>query len=282
MNILTFDTEEWFHLLDNDSTKTEVQWDNFEVRIYDNVERILQILDDTETKATFFIIGWVAKRYPDLVKRIAQKYEIGSHTMNHQLVWQQTRDEFREDVYASKTLLEDITGKKVDAFRAPGFSIRSTETWAFDVLAELGITMDCSVFPTVHAHGGMPEYKSLGPAIIEKNGMKLKEFPITYHSIVGKNIVFSGGGYFRFFPYKLIKRWTKEQSDYLMSYIHPRDLDAGQPMIEDLSLLRKFRSYYGLNGAEMKLRRWLADFDFVDLRTADALINWDEVKKIQL
>ena len=282
MNILTFDTEEWFHLLDNDSTKTEVQWDNFEVRIYDNVERILQILDDTETKATFFIIGWVAKRYPDLVKRIAQKYEIGSHTMNHQLVWQQTRDEFREDVYASKALLEDITGKKVDAFRAPGFSIRSTETWAFDVLAELGITTDCSVFPAVHAHGGMPEYNGYGPSIIERNGIELKEFPITYKTIGGKNLVFSGGGYFRFFPYRLIKKWTEEQSDYLMSYIHPRDLDAGQPMIEDLSLPRKFRSYYGLKSAEIKLRRWLTDFDFVDLGTALEMVDWDNTIQINL
>lgn len=282
MNILTFDTEEWFHLLDNDSTKSESQWDNFEVRIYDNVDRILQILDDTDTKATFFIIGWVAKRYPDLVKRIAQKYEIGSHTMNHQLVWQQTRDEFREDVYASKALLEDITGKCVNCFRAPGFSIRSTEVWAFDILAELGITTDCSIFPAVHAHGGMPEYNGYGPTIIERNGLELKEFPITYKMIGNKNLIFSGGGYFRFFPYRLIKKWTEEQSDYLMSYIHPRDLDAGQPVIQDLSLLRRFRSYYGLKSAEAKLRQWLTDFDFVDLKTADSLIDWNTIDKINL
>lgn len=282
MNILTFDTEEWFHLLDNDSTRTESQWDSFEVRIYDNVDRILQILDDTNTKATFFVIGWVAKKYPDLVRRIAQKYEIGSHTMNHQLVWQQTRDEFREDVYASKALLEDITGKSVNCFRAPGFSIRSTEVWAFDILAELGITIDCSIFPAVHAHGGMPEYNELEPSIIERNGIELKEFPIMYKTIGGKNLVFSGGGYFRFFPYRLIKKWTEEQSDYLMSYIHPRDLDAGQPIIQDLSLPRKFRSYYGLKSAEAKLRQWLTDFDFVDLRTADVLIDWDNVNRVKL
>ena len=282
MNILTFDTEEWFHLLDNDSTKSEYQWDNFEVRIYRNVDKILQILDDTDTKATFFVIGWVAKKYPDLVKRIAQKYEIGCHTMNHQLVWQQTRDEFREDVYASKALLEDVTGKSIVSFRAPGFSIRSTETWAFDILAELGFTTDCSIFPAEHAHGGMPEYQAWGPAIIERNGFELKEFPITYKKIVGKNTVFSGGGYFRLFPYCLIKKWTSQQSDYLMSYIHPRDLDAGQPMIKDLSLGRKFRSYYGLANTEYKLRCWLNDFNFVDLKTADALIDWKKVNKIKL
>ena len=109
MNILTFDVEEWFHLLDNSSTRSEEQWRNYEVRIYENMERIFRILDDTDTKATFFIIGWVAKTYPDLVKKIADRYEIGSHTMNHQLVWQQAPEEFRQDVDYSVKFLKDLT-----------------------------------------------------------------------------------------------------------------------------------------------------------------------------
>lgn len=281
MNILTFDIEEWFHLLDNDSTKTEVKWNNYEVRIYDNVDRILQILDETNTKATFFVIGWVAKKYPDIVKRISQNYEIGSHTMNHQLVWQQSPKEFREDTYKSISLLEDLTGKKVEYFRAPGFSIRTTEMWAFDILTELGITTDCSIFPATHAHGGIPKYKATFPSIIERNNAQLREFPITYKSFCGKNIVFSGGGYFRLFPYSIIKNWTEKSTDYLMGYIHPRDLDEGQPIIKDLSLIRKFKSYYGLKGAELKLRRWLTDFDFIDIQTASKLIDWDKVERIK-
>lgn len=122
MNILTFDVEEWFHLLDNDSTRTETQWKNYEVRIYENMDRIFRILEDTDTRATFFIIGWIAKTYPDIVKKIAEKYEIGSHTMNHQLIWQQDRATFREDLYSSIELLQDITGNPVKCFRAPGFS----------------------------------------------------------------------------------------------------------------------------------------------------------------
>ena len=151
MNILTFDVEEWFHLLDFDSTRTEVEWGKYEVRIYENIERIFRILEDTNTEATFFIIGWVAKTYPDLIKKIADKYQIGCHTMNHQLVWQQTPAEFRADVEAGVKMLEDITGKKVECFRAPGFSIRESEGWAFEILADLGIKYDCSVFPAANS-----------------------------------------------------------------------------------------------------------------------------------
>lgn len=275
MNILTFDVEEWFHLLDFDATRTEAEWGKYEVRIYENVDRILDILERTNTKATFFIIGWVAKTYPDVVKKIAAKYQIGSHTMNHQLVWQQGRAEFRKDVEAGVKMLEDITGKKVECFRAPGFSIRESEAWAFEDLAELGIKYDSSVFPAHHAHGGMPSFPQATPTIIRYNGIEMKEFPICFKTIAGKHLVFSGGGYFRLFPYPLIKKWSKENSDYLLSYIHPRDLDGGQPMLEGLPLARKFKSYVGTKGAAKKLGKWLTDFKFTDIETANEEIRWD-------
>ncbi|MCR4735973.1 MAG: polysaccharide deacetylase family protein [Treponema sp.] len=279
MNILTFDVEEWFHLLDNDSTRSEEQWNNYEVRIYENMERVFRILEETNTKATFFIIGWIAKTYPDIVKRIAEKYQIGSHTMNHQLVWQQSPSEFKQDVESSIKLLEDITGKKVELFRAPGFSIRESESWAFEILSELGITTDCSVFPAKASHGGMPSYTAEGPAIIEHNGIKLKEFPISTKEILGHHIVYGGGGYFRLCPYSLIKNWTKKK-DYSLSYIHPRDLDAGQPMIKELNALRRFKSYVGLKTAEEKLKRFLTDFNFIDVSTADKIIDWEKKQTI--
>ena len=237
------------------------------------MERIFRILEETDTKATFFVIGWIAKTYPDIVRQIASKYQVGSHTMNHQLVWQQSREAFKEDVSSSIKLLEDITGQKVEAFRAPGFSIRESEGWAFEILHELGIRMDSSVFPAHHAHGGMPSYVSAVPSWVEYNGIRMKEFPIVYRKIWGKHIVFSGGGYFRLVPYRLLRKWTRECPEYLLAYIHPRDLDAEQPMIEDLNYIRRFKSYYGLRGAEEKLKRWLMDFDFMDLRTADGLID---------
>lgn len=232
MYILTFDVEEWFHLLDNDSTRSEAEWGRYPARIYENMKRIFRILDDTDTKATFFVIGWIARAYPDLVRRIAEKYEIGSHTMSHQLVWQQNRMAFKEDVSSSIKLLEDITGKPVRYFRAPGFSIRNSEAWAFEVIRECGV--DCSVFPAHHAHGGIPSYGKAVPSIISHDGMIIKEFPICTKEIGGRHIIFSGGGYFRLFPYWLIRKWAEEKSEYMISYIHPRDLDAGQPMIREL------------------------------------------------
>ena len=274
MNLLTFDIEEWFHLLDFDATRTEVEWGRYEVRIYENVNRIFRILDDTGTKATFFIIGWIAKKYPDLVRQIASKYQIGSHTMNHQLVWQQSREGFKEDVTSSIKMLEDITGTKVECFRAPGFSIRESEAWAFEVLSELGIEYDCSVFPAVHAHGGIASYPCPVPAIIEHEGVRIKEFPVGYKCILGKHVIFSGGGYFRLMPYPIIKRWSKEAGDYMLAYIHPRDLDSGQPMLKGLPLMRRFKSYVGLKDAEGKLRKWLGDFEFVDINSANKSIDW--------
>lgn len=282
MNILTFDVEEWFHLLDFDATRGEESWGQYEVRIHENVDRILNILDETNTKATFFIIGWVAKTYPEVVRRIAERYEIGSHTMTHQLVWQQSPEEFKKDVEASVKMLEDITGQKVTKFRAPGYSIRESESYAFETLHELGIKTDCSVFPAHHAHGGMPSYTNPVPSIIEYNGVEMEEFPVTVKQLGGKNIIFSGGGYFRMFPYQLIKHWSKEQQDYLLAYIHPRDLDGGQPMLEGLPLTRKFKSYVGTKGAEKKLRRYLTDFEFTDIETARQQIDWTAVPRVKL
>lgn len=310
MNILTFDVEEWFHLLDFDATRTEAEWGNYEVRIHDNVDRILDILDRTNTKATFFIIGWVAKTYPEVVKKIAAKYQIGTHTMNHQLVWQQTPEQFREDVDSSIKLLQDITGQPIECFRAPGFSIRETEPWAFDILSELGIKYDCSVFPAHHAHGGMAGYarayhdndnrkKGVGPAIIMHNGVEMKEFPVTTKEVMGTPVIFSGGGYFRLVPYWLLHKWSREAAErqvvpvkigedmsrkagYLLSYIHPRDLDGGQPMLEGLPLARKFKSYVGLKGAPEKLRQYLKDFKFTDVTTAAAEIDWSKVPLVKL
>lgn len=282
MNILTFDVEEWFHLLDFDATRTEEEWGGYEVRIHENVDRILDILDETNTKATFFVIGWIAKTYPEVVRKIAEKYEVGSHTMTHQLVWQQSPKEFRNDVEASVKMLEDITGQKVTKFRAPGFSIRESEGWAFEILHELGITTDCSVFPATHAHGGMPSYAKPVPSIIEYNGIEMEEFPVTFKEIAGKHVIYTGGGYFRLCPYPLIKRWSKEQQDYLMAYVHPRDLDGGQPMLEGLPLTRKFKSYVGTKGAEKKLRKYLTDFKFIDIETARQQIDWNVVPKVCL
>jgi len=282
MNILTFDIEEWFHILANDSTKTEKQWNNYEIRIHKNMERIFHILEQNNQKATFFCLGWIAEKYPGIIKEIDNRgYEIGSHTHTHQLVFEQNKKEFKNDVERSIKTIEDTIGKKVTIFRAPGFSITENNIWAFEILTELGIEIDCSIFPAHRAHGGFPTYGKAQVSIININGFKIKEFPISTYPFLAKHLIFSGGGYFRLAPYPIIKNLTKK-SDYLMSYLHPRDFDFEQPMIKELSLFRKFKSYVGLKGAEKKLNKWLSDFDFIDIETADKQIDWSKAKQINL
>jgi peptidoglycan-N-acetylglucosamine deacetylase len=282
MNILTFDIEEWFHILDNTSTKTILEWSNFESRIHANMERILLLLEKTNQKATFFCLGWIAETYPEIIRQIVDHgYEIGSHTRMHQLVYEQSPGEFMEDVTHSIKTLEDISGHKVKYFRAPGFSIGVDNKWAFEILSELGIDADSSIFPAPRSHGGYPSYKSPLPSIIQYKGVKMKEFPINYITLWGNSIIFSGGGYFRLFPYTLINHWTTN-SDYVMTYLHPRDFDATQPVIYDLSMLRKFKSYVGLKNAENKLHRWLTDFEFIDMATAIQEIDWEIVPEVAI
>ena len=282
MNILTFDIEEWFHILDNDSTKTVNEWGKYESRIHQNMERIFDLLEKHNQKATFFCLGWVGETYPEIIKEISNRgYEVGSHTRMHQLIYEQERETFKKDLEYSIKTLEDLTGKKVKYFRAPGFSIREDNKWAFEVIAEQGIEVDCSIFPAPRAHGGFPSYKQPIPSILKYKDVALKEFPISFKTIYGRPVIFSGGGYFRLFPYPFIKQWTK-QSDYVMSYLHPRDFDAGQPVIKELSAFRKFKSYVGLKSAEKKLEQWLTDFKFIDLGTAVKQIDWHSVSVVNL
>ncbi len=281
MNVLTFDIEDWFHLLDNPATATDQQWRNFEPRIHENIERLLETVLRHGHKATFFCLGWIGEQYPEIIRRIdAAGFEIGSHTHMHQLAYHQSSREFREDLAQSMQCLENLTGKKVKCFRAPGFSIISGMPWAFETLMELGIEFDSSVFPSKHGHGGFTDFGSAKPSVIECGGRSLKEFPISLGNIFGRRIVFSGGGYFRLLPYGTIRRLTRK-SDYIMSYFHPRDFDAEQPVL-DLPLNRRFRSYVGLKGSYAKFDRWLGENKFVDLSTAATAVDWGNAPRIRV
>ena len=282
MKILTFDIEDWFHILDNKETKSSSEWIKFDSRIRLGMDLIYDVLEKTEKSATFFVVGWLAEKYPEIIREISDRgFEIGSHTHLHQLAYDQDRKTFYNDVEKSIKTLEDCTGKKVTSFRAPGFSITKNNKWAFEVLHELGVTKDSSVFPAGRSHGGLPSFSSPIPSIIEYNGIKLKEFPINTHTILGKPFIFSGGGYFRLLPYKIIENWTN-QSNYVMTYFHPRDFDIHQPIVPGLSLPRRFKSYVGIKNCKPKLEKWLRSFDFIDLNQADQEINWNHVPKIKL
>jgi polysaccharide deacetylase family protein (PEP-CTERM system associated) len=280
MKILTFDIEEWFHILDNDATKTEAEWEGFESRIHGNMDKIHEMLGDQ--KATFFCLGWVARKYPEVLKDIDRRgHEIATHSDLHQLAYEQNRQTFEQDLERSIKSIEDVIGKKVRAYRAPGFSLMEQNKWVFEVLMKNGIEIDASIFPAERSHGGFAQFGHAEPCWIDIEGMRMKEFPINLSSFAGKNLIFSGGGYFRLFPYPLLDFMTKN-SDYVMTYFHPRDFDAEQPMVPGLNFVRKFKSYYGLKGCLSKLDKLIKKHDFVDIRTAEASIDWEKAKVVHL
>jgi peptidoglycan-N-acetylglucosamine deacetylase len=178
MNILSFDIEEWFHLLEHDAVRHESSWGSFERKLPRMLGRILDLLDETGAKATFFCLGWVAREYPQLIRKIdAAGHEIGSHSDLHTLIFEQSRDEFREELRRSKESLEQAAGKRVRAFRAPGFSLVPSCSWAFDVLVEEGFEVDCSIFPAHRAHGGFPDFGTAKPLRSGPDRASFANFP---------------------------------------------------------------------------------------------------------
>jgi polysaccharide deacetylase family protein (PEP-CTERM system associated) len=279
VNILTFDIEDWYNV---DFITQDFNWDKYEVRIHEGVDRILERLEKDNIKATFFCLGWLAEKHPDVIRRINYMgHHIGCHSYQHQLAFRFTQEEFKMDTEKAKKRIEDVIGKEINAFRAPGFSITKNNLWALDILVELGFKYDCSIFPANHDYGGYPDYGDTGPTIIKTQNGEIKEFPINFHKLSGKNIVFSGGGFFRLFPYWLIKKWSKKSS-YLMTYFHPRDFDANQPIFESQKGIRRFKSYVGLKNSFSKFDKYLTDFDFVNIEMADTKVDWKSVRIIEI
>ncbi len=274
IRILTFDIEEWFHLLDINATRSVESWNNFETRIHANTDRILDLLENKKQKATFFCLGWVAEKYPEIIHKINNAgFEIGSHSSFHQLAYELSPQQFRDDLKRSISVLQDLTGKKVTTYRVPGFSITRENAWVIDILIECGIEYDSSIFPAPRGHGGFENFGTDKPVNIQTSKGNLKEFPINTVSLFGKKVIFSGGGYFRLLPYLLIDRLMKN-SPYVMTYFHPRDFDAGQPVLNGIPLARRFKSYYGLGGAYRKLEKLLNAYSFTDIRSASESISW--------
>lgn len=282
MKILTFDIEEWFHVLDNPETQSTDSWKNYDTRLQQGVDTILQLLEETSQSATFFCLGWVGEKYPDVIRRIdSAGYEIASHSYAHQLAYEQSPKEFREDLHKSLSILQDVSGKPVNTYRAPGFSITSKNLWAFEELIKQGINVDCSLFPANRAHGGLPSLQDAVPTMGEWDGHEIELFPINTKSLLGKKVIYSGGGYFRLAPGFLLQKWF-QNDQYVMTYFHPRDFDPDQPMIPGLSAVRKFKSYVGIRGAQAKLRRLLQSNSFMDVNQATKSVDWDSAPRVNL
>lgn len=279
MNILTFDIEDWYC---HDNYSQNFEWDKHEVRIYEPLEKILSCLDEKKVKGTFFCLGWLALRHPRIIKDIVNcGHQIGCHSFQHQLAYRYDRASFYADTYKAKSLIEDLIGQRITAFRAPSYSITSSNLYAFDVLSELGFLFDSSVFPTSRECGGFTEYGQAIPSIIKHNGFSIKEFPMNVYSLLGRNIVFSGGGYFRIVPYPFIQMMVRN-SNYIVSYFHPSDFDPGQPSMGHLPLMRQLKNKVCLKNNFKKFERYIADNEFVNIDQADMLIDWSKVKVVEL
>jgi polysaccharide deacetylase family protein (PEP-CTERM system associated) len=281
MRILTFDIEDWFHVLDNPATDSPAVWPRLESRVADNTNRILDELAWRGVRATFFCVGWVAEHHPGIVRRIAAEgHEIGTHSYAHLPVRETQRRRFEADLTRSLRLLEDVTGHPVTCYRAPGFTLSLRDTWAFDVLVANGIAVDCSICPSRRAHGGV-DASLRGPATIVSPAGRLRELPVGGERALGMDFLCSSAGYFRLCPYGLVRQQLL-QRPYVMSYFHPRDFDAGQPVVEDLSLLRRFKARVGLRWSFTKFRQLLDDFAFVSVGEALQRIDWTTAPLVTL
>ena len=271
LNAFSVDVEDWYQVADFDAVVPFETWDRYESRVERNTDAVLRLLDDAGCKGTFFVLTWNAERHPEVVRRIAAAgHEVATHGRAHRIVYEQTPDAFRADVGRAKQTLEDITGEPVIGYRAPSFSFTARSQWAPDVLLDLGFRYDSSVFPVRDSLYGMPDAERFPYVIREREGRRLVEFPITTTPFLGRNLPLGGGAYLRVLPY-LYMRWgmrrvNRAEGRAALVYIHPWEIDPGQPRMKTAGK-RGFSSHYlNLGRTEAKLRRLLRDFRFAPLR----------------
>jgi polysaccharide deacetylase family protein (PEP-CTERM system associated) len=268
INYLSFDVEDWFQVENFKAAITADSWSSRECRVEANTTRLLRLLADHNVAATFFVLGWIAERYPGLVRQIAAAgHEIASHGYGHTMVYRQTREAFRDDIRRAKDLLETITGKPVAGYRAPSFSITRDSLWAIDILHECGYRYDSSIFPTsFHNRYGF----SGGSDGIMAFDNGLLEVPISTYRMGALRLPLGGGGYFRLLPYAYFKFFFERlnrQGKSFVFYLHPWEIDPGQPVVNVPWQLR-FRHYNNLHRTENRLVRLLKDFTFQPIAAA--------------
>ena len=261
INALTIDVEDYFQVSAFAPHIARLEWNTRECRIERNVHCILEMLSLKGIKATFFTLGWIAERYPQLVRQIVlEGHELASHGYGHERASDQTAEAFFSDVQLAKIILEDLSGSMVIGYRAPSFSIGKKNLWAFDCLAKAGYRYSSSIFPIHHDHYGMPD----SPRFAYKVRSGLMEIPLTTLRVFNRNVPSSGGGYFRLLPYAL-SRWMLSRVNTVdcqagVFYFHPWEIDPGQPRIEGISNKTHFRHYVNLDRMESRLNQLLRDF----------------------
>ena len=262
-NALTIDVEDYFQVSAFAPYIARDEWDSKECRVERNVGRILEMLDHAQVKATFFTLGWIAERYPQLIRRIVQEgHELASHGYGHERASDQNWDSFFTDVNLAKILLEDLTGVEVRGYRAPSFSIGKDNQWAFDCLLKAGYRYSSSIYPIAHDHYGMPD----APRFAYEVRPGLLEIPVTTLRLLGRNFPSSGGGYFRLLPYALsrwmLRRVNQGDGQAGIFYFHPWEIDVDQPRVEGIGAKTRFRHYVNIDRVEGRLKRLLDDFQW--------------------
>ena len=265
VNVMSVDVEDYFHVSTFARTVDRASWDGMESRVVANTTRLLDLFQDFQVKATFFVLGWVAERHPALVRDIAARgHEIASHGYGHQLIYEQTAEVFREDVRRAKQMLEDAAGVEVQGYRAPSFSVTCQSLWALDVLIEEGYRYDASIFPIRHDRYGIPA-SPRHPYVICDGAGEITEVPGSTVRVGTMNVPVAGGGYFRIFPYAWtrwgISRLNRREGRAAVFYIHPWEIDPGQPALP-ASRLGRFRHYRNLDRTHARLRALLSQFAF--------------------
>jgi len=264
-NAMTIDVEDYFQVSAFAPHVSRESWDHLPCRVERNIERILALLREQNVQATFFTLGWIAERYPQIVKSITHNgHELASHGYNHLRVSDQSPAEFREDITRSKKLLEDLSGHSVIGYRAPSFSIGKNNLWALDTLQEAGYLYSSSIYPIQHDHYGMPEAPRFKFQHQGKSG--LVELPPTTVKMFGRNFPASGGGYFRLMPYSLsrwlLKRVNHSDRQPCIFYFHPWEIDHEQPRQKNIGIKTRFRHYVNLSRTEPRIRSLLQDFQW--------------------
>ena len=270
VSAFSVDVEDYFHVEAFRRIVDPVDWESMEQRVEPNTRRLLSVLSEFGVRGTFFVLGWVAERRPKLVADIhAAGHEVGIHGYDHRPITVMTPSEFRQDIRRAKSIVEDAAGTAVLGYRAPTYSVVQKTLWALDIMLEEGLRYDSSIFPIVHDRYGIPGGERF-PWIEERGWGHLVEFPISTVSLFGRNLPFVGGGYLRLLPMSYVRwgmrRVTGSEGRPAMLYVHPWEIDPGQPRL-DVGRLARLRHYHGLAGVEQRLRALLRAFRFDTVRS---------------
>jgi len=267
-NVMSIDVEDYFQVASLAESISVSEWDTIAPRVVDNTYRLLDLFDRYEIKATHFVLGWVAERFPELVKEIDSRgHEVASHGYSHQLIYNQSPELFKNETIKSKSILEDITGKEVLGYRAASYSITNKSLWALDILVETGFKYDSSIFPVKHDRYGISNSPRDPYILTTPSEHKIIEFPLSTYKILDYSLPVSGGGYFRLYPYWLSRYFFKQinkKNKPFAFYLHPWEVDPDQPRV-DASWLSKFRHYNNLDVCLNRLESLLNDFDFMTM-----------------